>query len=185
MTSVDPPTMNGVEIAVGVVVSAFIIVTVVFSTVVLAVVFFRRKKRIYCLQSQSDDSIIDPDLQHSSTSEGRTRPSELPIQRINGSNPVTYQSTPQASSQRPLLHQDQNGPQSSISLPPPPPYSLTVNYTNGHTPIPPSHTHPQVVRNDSGPYPHYVDPNQMLDGGSQRDSLLELSDIDDSPGVSI
>ena len=176
--------MNKVEIAIGIIVSAFIIAVVVFSIVVLAVVFFRRKKATYCLKSQSDDSILDPDLQQSSTNEGRTRPSELQIQRFNvASSPVTYQSTPQASSQRPLLYQDQNGPQ--MSLPPPPPYSLTVNHTNGHVPQPPSHTHPHVVQNGSAPYPRYVVPNQELGGGSQRDSLLELDDIDASPEVHV
>lgn len=182
MTSSDPPTMNGVGIAIGVAIPAFFIATVVV-IILVAVVVFRTRNKIYCLQKPSDDSILDPNPQQSSTSEGRTRPSELLIHVA--SSPVTYQSTPQASSQRPLLYQDQDGPQTSMSLPPPPPYSLTVNHTNGHGPLPPSHTHPHVVRNGSGPYPRYVVPNQELSGGSQRDSLLELDDIDASPEVHV
>lgn len=177
--------MIRVEIAIGVAILAFVIATVVV-IILVAVVVYRRRKTIYCLQKPSDDSILDPDLQQSSTNEGRTRPSDLQIQRARvASSPVTYQSTPQASSQRPLLYQDQNGPQASTSLPPPPPYSLTVNHTNGHGPLPPSHTHPHVVPNGSAPYPRYVVPNRELGGSSQRDSLLELDDIDASPEVHV
>ena len=161
---------------VGVVIAAIVILMAVAVLIAVAVVICRKRRLVYYLR-KSSDGIIDPESQQN-TNEGRQRPSDLQIGRQNSAmSPSTYPSITTPSSQRPLLHPEQDGPPGSLG---PPSYNTAMNHTNGHALLP----HPQppvVVPNGTAPYVYYFahgNHQPQDNSASNRDSLCQ-----DLPGI--